>query len=419
MSKFTNYLFVGVIFFLLFFYSTTLFFNTTYAQTEDSLLRAVKDRIIDDSLKTVCYNEECSSTEQIHAYYYYNEDVLDKNILNSNTEKINDQTIKIHSGIKFYNNNIDGWHLVHYATTSIVNWFDIVEAPKVGFFRNLIRPYYVLAQTIFANASDGYFRKNHVTWGTVISGDADSVVDNTNPTNIQCQWSGSSDFQVEPSGYCFDTTILTATSTVATSSLFVTGSNISEDGGDTSVVVTDFTPADPESFVVADYDNWSTKASDIYVDASNIVGLNEWPLNAYGTSTIDDENYTCFMLHTDNVVDNDPCSNGHDETRLGFYSSEQTGTDDDPYLIITLLATTTEEEEAASSTPIGSAGMIYCADLSMECEYIEHYETSSTSPDWFEYRYHHNSYRIYWVIFSVTLLIFYVIRTEIVIRLRK
>jgi len=288
---------------------------------------------------------------------------------------------------------------------------------------NPFKIYRVSAQEdpIYAGSGDGDLGCDDNTFATasnmanaetmdLTDNDGNCYVDNATPKTIRNLI------------FTFDTSSLDGT--VDSASLFLTSPQVNALCTDTGVEFTllESTATSTTATYSSSYQPAATTILTPYVSCSTLLALNanqnyEFVLNSDGESVVDLSGVTPLMVTTDNFINDTAPANG---SYIDFYYSEESGTTYDPYLEITL-----EEEEPPEEEATTTIGLLYpenmCInnDLSIICGMTQHYESTTTEPDWVEYHYYHIPFFIWLIIASVSLWIGNRILIELLIRWRS
>jgi len=154
-----------------------------------------------------------------------------------------------------------------------------------------------------------------------------------------------------------------------------------------------------------------------YINCTTLLALNanqnyEFVLNADGEAVVDLSGITPLFFTTDNFINHTAPSGS---SFIDWYYSEESGTSYDPYLEITLA----ELPAGEATTTIGllyPENMCVNNDLSIICGMTQHYESTTTEPDWVEYHYYHIPFFVWLIIATVSLWIGNRILLELLIR---
>lgn len=333
-----------------------------------------------------------------------------ENIISVNTEKLQDNKYKIYSGNQFIFTNND-WHYLETATTTIEN-FNELTTEKISLL-NWINPFSakeVNADTVYADSNDGYCRCKNAVWSSCQTGTTGSDESSWTSAAIS-SFTGlySGNYYIGRIQIPFDLSGVTETIASATLNLYPNPSHSS--GG---IYIMEGT-----------YDD--SPGTDWYddFDADPIFGhLSDTSSGNYNVAYLTDGAVT-YLNSTDDVKlfvrhENDYENNPTTYVNTHFYSSESTGTTYDPYLEIIFEEEEEEEETATSTTSTIIPGDLpFLDDITIITGLTEHYESSTTSPDYFEMHY----YRIPFIGFLVFAFIFLYIGSrvllELIIRWRK
>jgi len=343
-------------------------------------------------------------------------------IIAANTEK-EGQTYKIYSGNQFIFINND-WSYLEYATTTIEE-FNILTTDKVGLL-NWINPFsaqIVNADTIYANASDGYIRKGDSTdWDTTHDAVTGSVV----VTNITAGYFAGVDnrtgnIELDRGTLYFDTSSISGT--VTNADLCLTPNEINNDDNDgknyISIVSNDSVDADNPATTDFDaigdaIDNPTKLSDDISLNSMSVGSASCFTLDANGIAEIG-ASTALGVREGHDIEDELVVSSGRSGLQIRY--SEETGTTDDPYLEITLAEE--EEEETATTTAMEVGSVPIFNDISVISGYTEIYTDSTSTPSETRYHVFHIPFFVWFIFWLVFSTFFARILIEIIIRLRK
>lgn len=286
---------------------------------------------------------------------------------------------------------------------------------------NPFKVYRVNAQDVYySGAGDGDITSSNATWATCRAGtslskdavddDGNVYVDDGNIRNIFLP---------------FDTSVIADDEIIDSATLKVytpqancncVDSNVkfgiieSSATTTTGLYTTNWTPPS--------YDKLSTDKFCSAWLALNQYGEISYDLNASGTAIVDVTGITPLEIASNNYIDDlgDPSGASY----CDIYYSEYGGTDYDPVLEITLY-----EEPPAEEPATTTIGLLYpdnmCInnDLSIICGMTQHYESTTTLPDWVEYNYYHVPFFVWFILGVPTLWIGNRLLIEFIIRWRR
>lgn len=311
-------------------------YETVYSDVIDSV---EFERCITYDTKDIT---KCLATEPTIKYLYDSKVYATEDVINKNTVKINDNTLKFYSGDTYYQK--DGlWTkletgYIEKLQYNITNEVKQVSPAEILYNNNPFKVYRVMAQT-YSEASDGsVYYTNATSWdeakdATTGSGYNDS---NTNDWVVSDKYDGSH-WQIYRMSMIFDTSALESTYTITDTVLHVMpNGTVMSNVGDIAVVEGD----QATTLSTGEYNNqiWTEIAgrANTFVQDE----YKEWTFNSTGNSYIDKDGDTKLWLIEENDIDDVAVTGRYG---LQFYLSDQADTSKDPYLEITY----TE----ASSTP--------------------------------------------------------------------
>lgn len=305
------------------------------------------------------------------------------------------------------------WHNLDYATTTIEKFYTDIYYEKPVTKWKIIET--ANAQT-YAGSGDGRVTgASSQTWSTA----HDATTGGANYTDtdytIGCfSFDGPGTYYQCARGFLpFDTSGLSDTQCFDTVDLVINADVIT--GGGTDVHVVQGTQASTNEVVNDDFDNYDSTPllGNLAISTTGDKTISLTDFTGISTSS-----WTKLALLNDHDIDNSQPT-GFDDDMVRFKSSETSGTTDDPYLDITMTDCPEEQtEEATSTIPFSVDGLNYSWDLTIIAGLTEHYESTTTAPDWVEVSYYHIPFFAWLIIAIALILIFYRLIIELLIRFR-
>lgn len=300
---------------------------------------------------------------------------------------IKDNIYRIY-GLPFYKDDMGFYRSVEFSTTTTEYYNENLKQNNFSFFFPLLI-HSAKAQQFFANGADGIVEYIYEdTWSIVRdSANGESVTANLATDHIKTEdEDGGTNYTCSRAIFSFDTSSLDDDILIASSSFFIKGDQIN---GTQEFTLQEVTLISEPTIAVGDYDGMPDLDTPIASGTDSNISFDsydyeEFVFNSEGLSWINKTGYTNIMLREalHDIYDNIPTS--ANRTYTGFYFSETSGTLSDPYLEIgTYSEESTSTPEATSSELVASDMEIF-NDLGFITAYTEHYESSSTQPDWVE-----------------------------------
>ena len=347
--------------------STQLDKIQTTIQTQTLKAQTVYDNILDTqpTIQCLLYDKDqlnCIQKGEAVKYIYNSGDLAEKLpgeiSRTKNSIQFTGNRMRVYSGDAFYLDGQD-WKYIETGVIPTAN-FETIQTEKLqsylwrSLINNPLHIYSVNAQTYYSGSEDGDVWNGNNDWATCRSaatgGDVSSI-------QLRIQTTHPSTYQIIRAFLPFDTSALSDTATIASSSLYVKTNdtvsgtaygNIWQGTQATTLSTADF---DAFSGSAASTEKLMGTAELFYYFKINNTTL---PINLTGTTKI-------AMREKKDYDDSAPTSN----TYAFMYGSETNGTDKDPYLEIEL-----EEAEPAcpDATCNGEETCASCPDDCGECE---------------------------------------------------
>lgn len=298
------------------------------------------------------------------------------------------------------------WHNLDYATTTIEKFYTDIYYEKPVTKWKIIET--ANAQT-YSGSGDGKVVAQDASWS--VAHDATAGTANYTDTDFYLQ-NKETTYKIVRAFFPFDTSALSDTQCVdtATFNFYVESAS-----GSTETHITSATQAATDSLTANDYDNVGSVSFGEQIISTT--GSKSIELNAAGELNISTSSYSKFAMRMNYDVDDSQPST---EEYIKVDTSEYTGTTRDPYLDITMTDCPEEQtEEATSTIPFSVDGLNYSWDLTIIAGLIEHYESTTTAPDWVEVSYYHIPFFAWLIIAIALILIFYRLIIELLIRFRS
>lgn len=362
-------------------------------------------------------------------YYYYTKEKSkkEKEIKNTKDSYTIDNgngtyTTRIFTKDKYYNEN-DKWYELNIATTTLEEWDDFYGITLSKRFFNLFIK--EASAVYYADTVDIRIVNNACgsSWSTCISQSSGTAVSGATAESItspQGEYSSSS-YNIARANLPFDTSDLpdNAVITGANLGLYYHSKLDTETSNPADIAIVNSTVSNPSSITTADYNNFGTTrlASDVDISTLNHSAYTVFSLNSSGLSEINKTGYTQLGVRATNELDQTSAPVARSFAQ--FYSSYRVGTTQDPYLDITYHycgdntvdtgeecddGNTTsgdgcsstcqdeeeEEEETSTSTISFDASpddLDLIDDIGIITGLTFHFETSTSSADWYEKHY--------------------------------
>lgn len=390
-------------------------------QVVDQNLENRYDFILDYKEEYNCYDTLDCNDKNLEVKYIY---ISDKNVNLETDERVfSPNTIKSDNTFKFFSDNQfikigDNWKMVETAWTPLSEW-DRVTQEKLTITdiikqNNPFKIYSLNAQgtttsTFYAEAGDGVVRHHNSNDWQLSRGNSSGT--DPRPSNsdgyVHCSLNAGN-YDIRRVYLPFDTSALPDSDiTIGTSSIFVyADSQVENDNSDVALIET-WQNAD-NTLVAGDYSKLTLDSPPLMSDT--IIpfpefddGYEEFPLNSNGILNISATSTSGFGIREYNQ-----CIASSAPTALNYarvYFSEYTGTNRDPYIEVSWASTTPDPPAGGSTTTTSTLDLDipYNNDLGHIVGITEHYESSSTTPDWVRYHYFHIPFLL-WIIFAVPLL---------------
>jgi len=383
----------------------------------------------------------CDVYEDTVLYLYKTDVTPTENVLNKNTVQVSDNLYKIYGSDAFYQDEqTNTWKQTDFGVINKGD-FQAVQEDQLKNIDTILRlnnPFHVYsvnAQSPIYPGVDGWTRylSSAAGFSTIRAGNGD-VYNSTDEMYIG--WNHAED-QIYRTRLTFDTSGLS--DTVASSTLIIRQLGKAGTVGDIGLYGE--APANETAMSNSDYENSDeVKKSDTYTNSSAANGSSHvFLLNASGEGEIDVNGYSHFAIRARKDADATPPGDGTQDY-VTFYQSETSGTASDPYLLVeTEVAgptcgdaecngeeTCVDCEEdcgacASSSTTTVSElpDLPFVDDLTVITGRTEHWETSTTSPDWYEYHYYRIPFFLWYIFYAVVSFILGILVIEIKRILKK
>jgi len=383
------------------------------------------DSILDtqDSKRCIAYTDQsqniCDVYEDIIVYLYKTDITPIENVINKNTVQVSDTTYKIYGSDAFYQDEItNSWKETDYGVAEKMD-FQAVQNDKLKTVEEIIsklnplKIYRVNAQ-IYSGAGDGVINADGSGWASV-RGATSGTAAYTNVSDLLGYYEGGTD-QLFRNFLSFDTSSLDETDCIAAAvvNLYQTSSF----SGDPTMCIIDTSQENPSSLTANDFDNA------VFTAISDCPAIVQTQYNNFTLTDYDAINLTgntTIGLFLEEDITNTSQS-AHSYAR--FYMSEQTGTANDPYITVTMEACATSCGDAECN------GAETCADCAEDCGACagtttppadltemptlplvddlavitgrtEHYESTTTEPDWIEYHYYRIPFFFWYILYSI------------------
>jgi hypothetical protein len=387
------------------------------------------------------YTQDVFSTNRDIYYKYKTDEVGQKTVDNYNENILlreedkefyldpvsGKKAVKIYSGQNYVKDG-DYWYQVEYASTTEDIFYTELEktvepASLFDKMTSLFEFFPVLADstsTIPVSAYDYRLAEVDADWSTAKAQTTCDYVGNadTYQYGVRCKES-SGNYYINRSGFPIDVSSISGEN-ITDARFYImpyelTASETNEDID--YIVLIQGNPADYTSAQTSDFDNFifATSSDTIDIDDMIVDTYSYLTLNSTGIDFIDDGGIVTLGLISGGDLENTVPTTG-EGIELRNYFTDYTGTDHDPYLWVTYT-----DEEATSTTATGTIALDepwYSSDLTIITGKTDHYESTTTEPDWTEYHYYHIPF-FAWLIFLASFVIIGSrIILELIIRLR-
>lgn len=375
------------------------------------------DQILDyeETQRCISYkNEEktlCDVYEPVIKYLYKTNTFAPDDVISKNTRQLDERTYQIYASDAFYQEGTN-WVLTEFGISE-KNDFEAFQADQlknVGEIISRLNPlsiYSVSAQWYSGNG-DGEIYKQCDGWANCKSATS-GTADNTSVSSLNGWYEAGATDELHRQFLPFETSSLDDDICIASSSVYVY--QTSSYSGTPEMCLVPSSQSSYTSLTANDYDNWTaTKASDC--PTIQQTKYNAFHLNDVGTTSISTTGYTPFGFLLEQDIDNTLLSANQ---YARFYLSEQAGTGNDPYILIETEDCPVEPEGDTDELP----DLPFVNDLSVITGITQHYETSSTSPDWYEYHYYRIPFIVWGIIAILAIWLGSRLVLEFLIRFRK
>jgi len=386
-----------------------------------------------DSKRCLSYTDKeqtlCDVYEDTVLYLYKTDVTPTENVIDKNTVQVSDNLYKIYGSDAFYQDEqTDTWKQTEYGVINKGD-FQAVQDDQLRSVEEIMRglnpfhTYKVYAQSFIYPGVDG---RNYRACGASSFSDCSTGngtgADN-NDISIGWQFSGTYSYMFQ-GRVTFDTSVLS--DSVASSTICLTAKSKYQGGSsDFNVNIYDLTPSSDTAHNNSDYENTGTtamstgKSSDALSNDTNYC----WLLNSTGEANVNVDGYSNFGVSSENqAADSAPAT--QENNIQYFYESENTGTSKDPYILVEteVVGPTCGDAEcngtetcsdcpedcgecAATSTPPADLTDLpllpFVDDLTIITGRTEHWETSTTSPDWYEYHYYRIPFFLWYIFYAI------------------
>jgi len=400
------------------------------------------NKILDyqDTQRCVVYTDKektiCETYEDTVLYLYKTDLTPEENVINKNTVQISDNTFKIYGSDAFYQDEqTNTWKQTEFGVAEKQDFLIIEEeklrtAEEISRFNNPLKIYRVNAQTLYAGAEDGFLYCQNNTFSNCVTA-ASATSHNSTAVSLPIgsyYQSGTYNYKVYRGIWPFDLSSFTYDGEVEKIELklsYDTTAGYSVDGG-TAYDYLAVVKADEPSGGALHVDDYNNVLSDKYSENEDLTEIITdatwyWEFNATGTQAFDDAIGGWFnigMRGGHDLQTQTPTGLG----RIWAFSANSAGTSLDPALIVTIVE---EEPPTSTTTEISDLSDLpllpLVDDLTVITGRTEHWETSTTSPDWYEYHYYRIPFFLWYIFYSVVAFIlgFLVIEIKRILKKRN
>jgi len=388
------------------------------------------DSILDttESKRCLAYTDKdktvCDLYEDTVLYLYKTDITPTENVINKNTVQISDNTFKIYGSDTFYQDDkINTWKQTEFGVIEKGDFTAVQEdrLKSIDTILKLNNPFHVYsvnAQTYSqSNSASMYCYNGSRSFADCRFGLTTADYFSDSATAISCNSrKPSADYLAWAGFLSFDTSALDGT--VSSSSLYIYG--ITKDDNNfnpTFIKGTYTTPLDN-----TDWNDVTISTTTDILDATtfNLSGYNRFTIS--DLAVVDTTGTTKMVLTSDKMLWNVAPTASTNSCVTG-YTGLETGTDKDPYLLVTLEAaapscgdaecngteTCSDCPEdcgacAGTSTPPADLtdlpALPLVDDLTVITGRTDHYESTTTAPDWVEYHYYRIPFFLWYILYT-------------------
>jgi len=392
------------------------------------------DSILDttESKRCLAYTDKdqtlCDVYEDIVVYLYKTDVTPTENVIDKNTVQISDNLYKIYGSDAFYQDEQTlSWKQTEYG---IINKGDFQavqddQLKNIDTILSLNYPFHVYSVNAQSPIYPGIDGRNYRTCGgSTFSSCSTGNGTGADNNDISIGWQYTSTYSYMFQGrVTFDTSALSGS--VASSTICLTAKSKYQGGSsDFNVNIYDLNPSSDTAHNNSDYENTGTtamstgKSSDALSDNARYC----WLLNTTGEANVNVDGYSNFGVSSENqATDSAPVT---EENNIQyFYESETAGTDKDPYILVATEAgpscgdascngdetcETCSQDcgECANATTTPPADLTSLPslplvdDLTVITGRTDHYESTTTAPDWTEYHYYRIPFFLWYMLWT-------------------
>lgn len=385
------------------------------------------DNILDyeETIRCISYEDKektkCSVTEPIIQYLYKTETFAPENVISKNTIKIDEKTFQIYGSDTFYQEQGKDYWVYTDIGQSDIQSFQMIQEEKLTDPISKLNPFHIYkvnAQT-YSGAGDGRVYSGDANWDTVhhaTTGTADY-------TSASIGIGSNTGYNIRRAFLPFDTSALPDAGYQVTAATLYFYVNTKQGTVENDWIIIPQTTESNTTLTANDFDN-ITYTNLGSLNTANFVtnNYNSIALNSTGLENVNQSGYTKLAI-TNNYDFNDSAPPAN-TAFFNLYFSEQTGTANDPYLTVTTEQTETCgdnecngeetcedcpedcgecEQETGTTTISDLPELPFVDDLTVITGRSEHYETSTTTPDWIEYHYYRIPFILWFIICSILL----------------
>jgi len=347
----------------------------------------------------------CDVYEDTVVYLYKTDDTPTENVIDRHTVQVSDNLYKIYGSDAFYQDEqTNSWKQTEFGVINKGD-FQAVQEDQLKNIDTILRlnnPFHVYS----VNAQSPLY-PGVDCWNRYLSSAAGfSTIRAGNGTYSGCAdgdlyigWNHAED-QIYRTRITFDTSSLS--DTVASSTFIIKQKNKAGTVGDIGLYGE--APANETAGGNSDYENSDeVLKSDTYTNSSASNGSSHvFLLNASGEGEIEVDGYTHFSIRSRKDADNTAPGDGTQDY-ITFYESEESGTASDPYLLVETEEEEEEEPEATTTPPADLSelpDLPLVDDLTVITGRTDHYESTTTAPDWTEYHYYRIPFFLWYMLWT-------------------